>query len=501
MDSKLQNYIFFLSILGAGLIWFSSVPHGLGISGDAVHYLSSADYLGRGLGFINNVGKILIMSPPLYPIMLLVISLVFSTSFLTAGLIINIVVYAGIIYLGGKLFFDFHDKNKARWALLGVILLLFSRPIFNISVNIAQDPIFTVLTILYFLSFHKYFENPKWKTLFYIAGLVSIIFFIRYVGLLLIISGGITFLYYHRTNIKEAIQKSLVFGLIASAPTLAWIFGRNYRLTGDLVGQGITDKDPLSNLIFSSARMINWIVPEYILKIIPGTIIVAIAILFILWISSKTQRNQFMQEMKKPRNWILWIFSISYYLGMLYFTIPKHHILPHDDRYYIELYIPILFVIFNIFDILIIPNIKYPKVLNGLFVLWLIFPAFSMIKTIGDIKGDGGTVYNIFNIEILRNAEVFDYVNNLPANSTIYSNCPRCMYLYTDFDSYPSPKTIEELQNPSFPFMDSENEYFVWFERWTYDGDFLQPEIILNELEIKHIENFPKIQVYAIWDE
>ena len=49
--------------------------------------------------------------------------------------------------------------------------------------------------------------------------------------------------------------------------------------------------------------------------------------------------------------------------------------------------------------------------------------------------------------------------------------------------------------------MDSENEYFVWFERWTYDGDFLQPEIILNELEIKHIENFPKIQVYAIWDE
>ena len=44
--------------------------------------------------------------------------------------------------------------------------------------------------------------------------------------------------------------------------------------------------------------------------------------------------------------------------------------------------------------------------------------------------------------------------------------------------------------------MEEEDEYFVWFEKWTYDGDFLPRDIILEELNLHHIENFPNIQVF-----
>ena len=86
---------------GAGIL-FISMAQGAGIGGDATIYITSAKNLlqGKGLGLINAAGdfRLIPYFPPFYSLLLAFFGLFTSNLSLTA-LILNMVLFAGLIWL------------------------------------------------------------------------------------------------------------------------------------------------------------------------------------------------------------------------------------------------------------------------------------------------------------------------------------------------------------------------------------------------------------------
>ena len=90
IPKKLTIILLLLSFIGGLTVWYATSPHGPGISGDAIHFLSGAETLGGGRGFINTENEYIIHTPPLFSILFLIGSLFPSVSFIQTGQFINI---------------------------------------------------------------------------------------------------------------------------------------------------------------------------------------------------------------------------------------------------------------------------------------------------------------------------------------------------------------------------------------------------------------------------
>ena len=137
-----------LGFTGVFLVLFITAKYGVGVSGDSIDYLSTADNLIRYHRFVDYGNATYIYWPPLYPLVLAGISLVtgFDT-FLVAG-ILNAILFGLIVFLTGILFHrSFHDYPM--WTFLGLLIAFTSLPILRIASNITSDPFFIVL-ILFF---------------------------------------------------------------------------------------------------------------------------------------------------------------------------------------------------------------------------------------------------------------------------------------------------------------------------------------------------------------
>ena len=97
-------------IMGAGIVILLTSPHGAGITPDTVSYVSAARSLADGHGFLQYNGEYLVFQPPLYPIILALIKITFSTDPLISAGYLNGLFFGLIVFISG-LFFLKHMKS------------------------------------------------------------------------------------------------------------------------------------------------------------------------------------------------------------------------------------------------------------------------------------------------------------------------------------------------------------------------------------------------------
>ena len=151
-------------------------------------HLATADNLLRGRGLVDYRGAVFTQFPPLYSLLLAAGSLLFRQDVFIVGWALNIVVFSAVIWFSGLYFYE-ALRQEPVLAYFASFIVFSSRSLIQISANIASDPLFLLLTILFLMSMTVYLRDRRTRYLWLAAALVIIACFQRYAGLSLAITG------------------------------------------------------------------------------------------------------------------------------------------------------------------------------------------------------------------------------------------------------------------------------------------------------------------------
>ncbi len=502
-------YLAFLSILGTGLVLYATAPFGPGVSGDSIAYLSGAESLALGEGYLDIFGNTIVLYPPFYSFVAAPLMNLLNISALSALNLVNAISFGLSIFISG-LILNKVFPNRQNLFIFGAFTIFLSRPLFAITTVVAADILFVVFVLLFLYLSFLYLETSDNKYLILIAFLGSMSVFLRYLGVLYIFSGFILIVLAHYPKPKEILNKTIIYGLISSiGPIYLFIF-RNYLQFNSFTGVWSGERNVFGNLTFSVERMANWLIPYFISNKIPEILFLVLLVILMGYLIAKKGWQDSKIIFLNPYLIFIVVVSFIYYLPVIFLTYTGDHSHIADDRYYLPLYFPLLLIFLYMYKGFIKKELgKIQKaVVLILIILFFLYNGRATHSQIQKVRLGNSRIYNIYNLPDVRDQDIFEKINDLPEDYTIFTNIPKLVYLYTNKQSNKAP-VISNISDDSINSEDlstfwgnEENIYYLWFERTKNDIDYLTPdqmaEIYPVELLITSDNPVP-VYLYGNW--
>ncbi len=493
IDKRLLVYLIVLSIAGCGIVWLATSSYGSGLSSDAIRIISAGQNFIEGRGLITSSGNALVSWPPMYSILLGLLSALFHSDVFTVGMVLNILVFGTIVFCSGMLF-ALIKPDKPIYVILGSLVVFSSPSLIRISANVAPDPLFILFVVLFMIAAVHYMQTPSTRNLtgMLVAALLGASQ--RYVGLALVLTGAVIILYQQQAHVWRAVRDAAIFSFLSGAPTAAWILFHNYLGYGTLTGPRF-DPLPWKNLTLLLQKLLHWFIPGTITNHTGIWVWVAgfTILLFIgLYRNRKRLRDLFASGAFIPAC----VFFIIYGLTLIYMLSYKEHRPLLWDRVHIVLLVLLLVVLMELLPVLVPKEIlnksrlMLPALLVG-FGLWLVYPLASTYQYVTDsIQNGEASLYNIHNTRAIRESQLAGYLGSFvpPEDAVLYSNYNETAWFLTRRQVYGVPTVDNEGDWPGV----SGEMYLIWFDlpELRY-----MPKTMLNLDEIKQIVNL--IPVYS----
>lgn len=439
------------------MIFFITSKYGPAMSSDGVYYLSTADSIADGNGFINFRDEPLIYYPPLLPFILGIIEYLFGLDPFLSGWILGAVSFGLNIFLTAYLIEKILPENKI-WGNIGALITLSSLSLISISANFGSDALFVTFTLIYFLFGHNYLTSGKYKWLAAFSIVCGLSAILRFNGLALIVTGFIVIIVKLLRDKKINVKVLIIYGIFSMMPIVIWIIGRNYLLYGIFFGSRVGDIFVVLNSVNQITKILHWYLPLWLIKPIPILVIGGLIFFFMLLINNKKRWKILYEKLKNP-SLLIYLIPIPLFFSIAALsTITGDHHIIFDDRYISPIFIPLTIIIILIFERLVIQplNIWRNKfgsiVLLVGFIFWLSFPIRSIFKYTSNSLKDGVTTYNSYNQNEFLDLEIADYINKFEFDSEykIYSNNPAAVYFFT------RNKATSSLKNPAIQYYETE---------------------------------------------
>jgi hypothetical protein len=470
-----------LATLGFCLVGVVTARFGPGVSSDSAFYLSAAENFARGKGFVDFGGGPLTFWPPLYPFLLGAIQWATGLAPMIAGRWLNALA-VGLIIISAAWLFKSCFPQQRLWFTLGTLATALALFLYSMGANISSDLLFLWLVILFFLMGGKYLAGPQpglWFGLCLIAASAAML---RWIGLALIVAGGLLILVAGRQQIKRALVAAFGFSVVALIPFLLWTFGRNYLQYGTLFGsQEMAYVSIRGNLAFTYAKIVHWFLPNALTKRLPAWILGLGCLTVILAINRKAD------WLRWTRRWLdhailpVWLFSLIYLVAITLTVYTADHPIEdfYDDRYQSPLFFVALIGLFFSLEELILAHIKpdHRKLADRLiiimFTIWAIYPLSTLYRFTAQSLESGVVAYNNYNTRQLNESDLLEFVGDYPFESGIpfYANYNEAVYLFTSRDVLPSPIDFEHYQaDPAYLAQNYQDwppaprVYVIWFE-------------------------------------
>ena len=502
---------FAFGLAGFGLILLVTSRYGAGVSGDAVDYLSTADSLKRGAGFSDFTGEAYIYWPPLYPLLLAGLSLILGLDTFLVGGWLNAVCFGGIVMLAGILFRKILNKSPF-WFFWGLLVVTTALPLIQLAANILSDALFIVLVLLYALWGRAYLNDPEPKRLLLLSLLAAVAALLRWHGVLMAVSVVVLVLIAKRRNFKIALRDAAWSGALVTFPFGVWVFGRNYRLFGSVMGYRDTGEiSILYNLQDAFQKMSHWFLPDQILSKVSPLVLLSGAVILLLLVARQSGR-QFILQLFSTDNlpWVIF-FALDFCFIMLT-SIAYDHAAYFDDRYYAPLFVFVVLLMGQILQTFAekFGHIQWAIAARWLFMLalslWLLYPAHRLYKYVVVSRSQGEPTYNIYNSEHFRESALVAQLLNpsFDATQPLYSNYPAAVYFYTrhttlraPISSSGEPDDFDDLYQRYTDWPPEGNAALIWFmpNDWHY---YYHPEDLTAIAEV-HIEfSSPDGMIYIV---
>jgi hypothetical protein len=441
------------------------------------------DSLLAGRGFVDLNGVLLAWWPPLFPVLLYVLSLATKVDPFVVAWYMNVLLFVVNIWLVGR-FFWIVFRDKPIYAVACSLVYTVSRSMLSLHANVSSDPLFITLMFIYFSLAAQYLQKPSKKLIWWLFILSGISFLHRYPGIVFFAVSGLLVLY--REGFFSAL-KAIPQAVVGILPSAAWTIFFTYARTGTLFGpRGPETMLPLANANQSLARMVHWFIPLYepfaYVLLNPWIILIPLLILFLIF-NRKQHWSNFGKAIVGDVNigpYVL--FAVLYYVVMLFTVVTSDHKDVYSDRYYVILLPLVLVMIVYALEHLVFSHfdkmqsyVRYATA--ALFVLWLIYPLMSLQEYLRlSLENGEASSYNIHNTRRYHEAKTVELGRELlvkDPDAEMYSNYANEMwFLYRrpvevlpwrdNKLSFSERIDYMEQKYPGWP--NGKDGYLIWFK-------------------------------------
>jgi hypothetical protein len=245
------------AFIGASIIYWLAIQHGIGISPDSLTYTSVARNMLHGRFWYQFDGRPLVVFPCFYPSFLGSIMFVTQHDIIAIAPIINALLFAVVIFLVGCLAQQMVRNKLYKWLLLSCLII--SSSLMEIYCMLWSETLFILLMLLLFVALRKYGNSYSINALFQLSTIAAIACIIRFAGVTFLAIAGLVILMDSQLVWRKKWRHLLVFGAGSLLPLIANLT-YNYALEGTLTGMRQKSLTPFAdNLSFYGNTLCDWL--------------------------------------------------------------------------------------------------------------------------------------------------------------------------------------------------------------------------------------------------
>jgi hypothetical protein len=256
---KIKNYDTLLfSALGAYIIYVFTRYSGVGISPDSIMYTSAARSFAAH-GTLHTFNHIPIVDfPVFYPVFLGLISLISGVDPVAFGAILNMILFATLIFLSGWIMRRFIPTSPIyKWLMLAAIIL--NPGLLQIYTYLWSETLFIIEVLVFIIMFRQYLLTHAGKWLVAAAVIAAVSCITRYAAVTIVGTGGLLLLLDRALPLKKKITHIVIYGLICIS-LLVGNLVMNTFLSGTVTGPREPSITPFhENLYYFGTVFCDWL--------------------------------------------------------------------------------------------------------------------------------------------------------------------------------------------------------------------------------------------------
>ncbi len=461
-----RRFLIGLALLGSAILFLATYRIGAGLGEDSAKYLSVAQSVADGNGFVDYSGEEFTLWPPLYPVIIAALHIASGIDVHTVGWLLNILIFGAIILPAGLLFERAFPDNLVL-AGGATLLVASSAAIFTISANISTDPLFILLILGFLLTAGEWLRAQSSR---YWVGLILITIaasLVRYAGISLVLAGSLLTFWNYRENLRRAAQQTAIFFGISFLPLVLWARLHNLPADGSLFGER-TAAVPVDNLGITWNKISGWFAPEGFFALDIGWVVLFFLLLGVFLAIVRRELPRIRERFLSPFVLPSLLFFIVY-LGVLIFQTSRHFRFIGLDRVHVVILPALVLLVFTMLDQITPKEARKlpPRVgqvpLTILLGIVLVFPLTNFAAHAFAIEKNGDAYYNIMNSAELANSELVEYLNDLEIKDeeVIYSNSEAAAWFYLRRPIGLLPH-VADGEEPDWPTAGA-GGYLIWF--------------------------------------
>lgn len=212
----------FSCFIGFGMVLYCT-RWGAALSDDSYYYISSARNLlaGRGFDLVSNF-------PPMLPLVLSFFGL-FKLDPLITIRWLNACLFAVNIYLLARVVYSL--SRSYVFSMLAGLLILISSTLIMVHSWAMSEALYITFTLAGILAYTTWHKKGTWQCPLYCGLFFGLAAATRYIGISLLLAGGIVFIFEARKNNRFRIHNFILFSIAGVIPLLLWMI-RNELVTG-----------------------------------------------------------------------------------------------------------------------------------------------------------------------------------------------------------------------------------------------------------------------------
>ncbi len=465
-----------LSLLGVGVVLWSTARYGVGVSPDSTGYLSAAHNLLAGEGLRRYDGDWYSAWPPLFPLCLAALGLTGADPAVAARFL-NAFALGGITFVAGLLL-ERSLRSKCL-VIIGAAAVLLCSLLLGIANMAWSEPVFVLLIVLFVFSAPAFLQEPRLRSLVTLSLLVALCCMQRYTGVALVAGGAILILAFpFAAGLRRRIGFLALFLAISCTPSALWAV-RNYKLTSMFSGiKRVPSIYSLgANVTYALDTASQWFVPAGV----PLPLRAGLVGLFLLLSIIAVVLGRKRLGGSCPFVWPLAVVALTYLPLMVY----THQVGVLDetlnDRYLSPisvLTVCFLFIGMDRAASLLRGVPQKGRMLAGmatvLLALWLICPAAGVWKSALSQRRAGAGGYSVTS---WQESPLVNWLREHRLDGSLYSNAPDAIYALTGLGARASLWRSDDPAVFRARLSAGRNPHLVWFRRvqrpYTYDLDEL----------------------------
>ena len=468
--SKAATYVVLVivSITAVAMVLSSTSLSGVGINSDAVSYISTAEHLLAGKGYLDYDGAPYVHWPPLFPTILTFLGLA-GIKLVDGAMYINAISFGLIVFTCGVLFLR-RIRSKLL-VVVGAVMVLMCSTFLLVSVHAWTEPLFIFLTILFVFNIARFLREQKIWALIPAGIFAALCCLQRYVGIATIITGVVLVVFFVRNWAwPKRLKYAVIFGVIASGPFGLWVI-RNIIRSSTEAGYYLQFNSPYQVIAGTLRVTTPWFVTD---KISFAARLVIIGIVMCL-LGAVVVLRRYKYGKGRFGDTMLVKTAIAFILIHSFFTITAATFTNaiSNERLMLPIYVFIVLLLLigledgvELLTLLLRKRAISVFIIVGLCSLWLLLYPLPIVR-------QQISVYRKYGVPGLNSAfrsrsPLTNWLKNYPLNGPILSNDPHAICFLSKLDAMMSPSRSDDVVKLRRSTASEQKNYLVWYSGREY---------------------------------